>query len=498
MAHLVKPSIVRYVDADGKRCPKQTPGAKKTTQRSRKWYGKGIAGFPPTRRVPLAADKRVAQKMLQDLEERAERGQAGMADLGLVNASLLDHLARFERSLRDGGATDKHVREKVARVRRVLTECGFAAPPDIRAEKVERFLAELRADNNDYDVSLTQDSYTRDEVAAILGVAPSTVLPLAKRHRLEAVGQGRERRFPRATVEALLAPRSRGASAQTSNHHLSEVRSFTRWLVAEDVLMKDPLVRLKTVNAQVEPRRARRHLEAAELVRLLSAAEASAATFRGLAGIDRFMIYLTALGTGFRENEVASLLPEYFDLDSSPPAVVLPARKGKNRKPTRQPLPASVATALRAYLSGKPAGEPIWPGGWSVRGADMLKIDLSAAAIPYVIVGPDGPLYADFHALRHTYITLLEKAGVSIKQAMVLARHSDPALTIGRYTHATLIDLGKAVDGLPVAIRPALPVGGGDLVTALATAAAFWFGVARVLLGQAAAEGQPGKETEAA
>jgi hypothetical protein len=69
----------------------------------------------------------------------------------------------------------------------------------------------------------------------------------------------------------------------------------------------------------------------------------------------------------------------------------------------------------------------------------------AAAGIPYVIDGPDGPLYADFHSLRHTYVALLDRSGASLKQAMQLARHSDPKLTMARYGRAQLHDLEETV-----------------------------------------------------
>jgi hypothetical protein len=43
---------------------------------------------------------------------------------------------------------------------------------------------------------------------------------------------------------------------------------------------------------------------------------------------------------------------------------------------------------------------------------------------------------------------MLERAGVSLKQAMQLARHSDPRLTMKRYGKTTLDELGQAVGGL--------------------------------------------------
>ena len=79
----------------------------------------------------------------------------------------------------------------------------------------------------------------------------------------------------------------------------------------------------------------------------------------------------------------------------------------------------------------------------------MLRLDLEAAGIPYTVEGPDGPLYADFHALRHSYIALLDKSGATLKEAMQLARHSDPKLTMARYGRAQLHDLAEAVGRLP-------------------------------------------------
>src|SRR5262249_23360296 len=72
-----------------------------------------------------------------------------------------------------------------------------------------------------------------------------------------------------------------------------------------------------------------------------------------------------------------------------------------------------------------------------------------AAGVPYCVVRDDVPLYADFHAMRHTYISMLGKSGATIKEAQTLARHSDPKLTIGRYSHTSLPELGRAVEKMP-------------------------------------------------
>src|SRR5262249_49395687 len=154
----------------------------------------------------------------------------------------------------------------------------------------------------------------------------------------------------------------------------------------------------------------RRDLSPAELAKLMEATRASGQTFRGLTGSDRFHLYLTACGTGFRAAELAALTADSFDLDASPPTATLGAEHTKNRNQAPQPLPPEVVAALRDYLKGKPNGETVWPGTWADRSADMLKIDLAAAGIPYTVEGLHGPLYADFHSLRHSFITMLERA----------------------------------------------------------------------------------------
>ena len=146
---------------------------------------------------------------------------------------------------------------------------------------------------------------------------------------------------------------------------------------------------------------------------------------------------------------LAALAPESFALESDPPTASLPAAATKNRKGATQPLPPGVAAALRDFLPGKPVGVAVWPGSWAAEAAEMLRIDLGAAGVPYELPGPDGPLFADFHALRHTYVSQLARSGATVKQAQTLARHSKVELTIGRYAHTALPELGAAVDRLP-------------------------------------------------
>jgi hypothetical protein len=51
--------------------------------------------------------------------------------------------------------------------------------------------------------------------------------------------------------------------------------------------------------------------------------------------------------------------------------------------------------------------------------------------------------------LRHSYVAMLDQSGASRKKAMLLARHSDPKLTMARDGRAGLQDPAGAVDRLP-------------------------------------------------
>lgn len=489
MAHLFRPKKVYYVDGNGKRVPAGTPGAKKVKETLKKWYAKG-SPLPKGKAIPLAADKRAALQMLAKIEQQIERGETALGgpEVEAAKRPLSAHLVDYEAHLKAEGCCSEHVKRAIARSRRVLTACAMERTADLSADKVQQFLADLCATQRALpSLDPEKTDYRKSELAALLGITPGAVTALVARHRLPATGQGKARRFPRETAEALRQRLVQPPGPQTANHHLTSIKSFVRWMVRHGRLVRNPLESLKYANAKKDLRRDRRSLSVAELLRLFKTTGESDTVYRGLTGTDRLMVYLVACGTGFRSGELAVLTPESFLLDATPPVVALPAREDKAGRSVTQPLPPSLVEPLRDYLSGKAKRQPVWSGAWSDRGAEMLRIDLDAAGIPYSVEGPDGPQYADFHSLRHSFVALLEHAGLSLKQAMALARHSDPKLTMARYGKAQLADLGAAVGRLPELAAPrgadpkpldALPP---DLLKALAVLglaglAAGWFG----------------------
>ncbi len=295
MAALVRPWVVRYVDAAGKRCKSTDPGAKQVKERAAKWHGQGIPGLPPKKRIPLATSKPVAQRMLEDLVRKAERGQTTLPDLDAGRLELGKLLAEFAELLgRKAEAT--HVAEVVRDAKRVFSAVDAVTVADLR----------------------------RPDLAA----------------KAEAAVWG----FTEGAASV---------SAPTAAKIGMHARQFVAWLVRKKKLLDhDPLTACDFPSQKTQnPRRA---LSPAELAKVLEAAENDPDDFRGLYGPDRAILYLTAVATGYRAGELAVLEHANFDLDGAIPVVRLSKEDAKNDTAAEQPLPPAVAGRLRAYLATRP------------------------------------------------------------------------------------------------------------------------------------------------
>lgn len=387
-----KSKTIVYRDTSGKKCRKDTPGARKEEIESEKWYGRYTTADGRRETVPLFTDKKESQNALEDLRSSARKGELNIGNKYREHRRkpLADHVADFEAYLptKTPPIAPEHIKLTMQRIRDTFSVCKFTSTAQIDADKIAAYLAGLRA-----------------------------------------------------------VPRSEGGlSIQSSNYYLGAVKHFCRWMVKRKRMQTDPLADLKRDDPTTDRRHCRRELSPAELLRILDAAFNSTKAFQGLTGTDRHYLYLTACGTGFRARELAHLTPDLFSLDGEPPTVTSPAKRTNNKRRAVQPLPRGIVPILRGYLDGRPGVERIWAGNWYQKAADMIQLDLDVAGVPYKVEGPDGPEFADFHALRHTYITMLSRSGVTAKQAQELARHSDIRLTLGTYTQAGLGDLGEAVN----------------------------------------------------
>ncbi len=134
---------------------------------------------------------------------------------------------------------------------------------------------------------------------------------------------------------------------------------------------------------------------------------------------------------------------------------------------TRGSIRHDLAELLGGWLAHKPQDAPPWPGRWHEKAARMIRANLRLARARWIVATPDrqerrerwqsdtlavvddSGIVVDFHALRATYVTLLVKAGGSVKAAQELARHSDPKLTMNTYAKLGVHDLAGASDSLP-------------------------------------------------
>jgi len=233
-----------------------------------------------------------------------------------------------------------------------------------------------------------------------------------------------------------------GWSPRTYNAYLVAFRGFTRWLVRTGRCTVDPLAALSQMPANGDVRRRRRELTDDEIARLLAAADSGPERVK-VSGPDRATLYELMLATGIRFSEAMSLTPESIELDHPDgPLIRINAAYAKRRRIDMQPIPAELAHRLRPWLASREPAMPLWRTiGKACE--KWLRPDLEAAGVPYKDHNGE---FADFHCLRHTFISRLNRAGVPISTAMNLARHSDPTLTLKTYGHVSAADRKTGVE----------------------------------------------------
>src|SRR5262245_60436948 len=142
MASLYRPKIVEYRlsdgsyrTAEGKRVTKDTPGARKSSRPSKKWYGRYTDGTGRPMRVPLSENKETSRRMLAKIAGDAQLAGVGIADPFAEHRgrSLLEHLEDFRRYLEAKGNTTEYVAKTCSRIRAVIEGCRFGTVDDLDA-----------------------------------------------------------------------------------------------------------------------------------------------------------------------------------------------------------------------------------------------------------------------------------------------------------------------------------------------------------------------------
>ena len=245
MPSVFKKSVVRYLDTAGKQVPKGTPGARKHKEKSSKWYGRVPGAAKP---VPLCANKTAAQMMLNELVKKAELAKAGIVDPFEAHRKrpLVEHLADYIGELKARGDDARHVSIVRSRLAALIDGCGLVFLADVSASRIMDYLAQLRRNRPTVPLPAGKEWFTPREASVVLNINSASVGTAVRRHRLQAAGNGKARRFPRATIEALQERLARGASIETTNQYLAHAKAFTRWLVKDHRAGADPLMSKKS------------------------------------------------------------------------------------------------------------------------------------------------------------------------------------------------------------------------------------------------------------
>jgi len=378
---------------------------------SKKWWGRYVDADGVERRVPLAVDKKIAGRMLNELVEQAEQGRNSDPVAEAAKLPIELHLEAFEEHLAAKGNTTLHVKQTVKRVEAYLMATKRRSIDKIDPASVEGFIAQLR--------------------------------------------------------------REQKLSLQTCNHYIRAIKTFCNWLVKRDKLLRHPLLSVSLFNADADRRHCRRPLDAVEFQYLLRAAEAGPPV-ESMSGEDRFMFYVLAAWTGFRKGELGSVTLRHFKLDGEYPTLTIAASYSKRRREDVQFLHPDVVSQFKSWVDRKnpKADDILFPVsaktcGTERKTAKMIERDLASAREVWInesnsvaeresreesdflkYVDSHGK-FADFHGLRHTFITNLGRASVSPKTAQLLARHSDIKLTMQIYTHVAPVEQAAAIKALP-------------------------------------------------
>ena len=355
-------------------------------------------------------DKGAAQRILNQWVADAALRREGVIDVSTEATAMQarrpigEHLADFKASLTAKGTGEQQAKAAHNRAKRIMDGCGFKTWGEVSASRVMSFLDALRQDK------VERDPKTGEETS-----------------------------------------RKRGISAQTFNYYLGAAKQFGRWMVKDRRAADNPLAHLQGLNVRTDRRHDRRALTADELRRLIDTTASEGVERQGVPAADRAAVYRVAAETGLRRSELASLTRASFDLNSDPATVTVAAAYSKRRRDDTLPMRPSLAAFLGEHLAGKLPSAPAFHVPGKYRAVEVLKDDLAAAGVAYC---EDGK-FADFHALRHTFITNLASGGVHPKTAQALARHSTITLTMDRYTHHYAGDDLAALDTLPdLATRP--------------------------------------------
>jgi len=269
----------------------------------------------------------------RELSQWLERIPAKMlgrfAEIGLLDSTraaagkpLSAHVEDFQNSLLAKGDTKKQAKQVVTRTRKIMEGCGFKTWTDIRADRVEQYLADRRAG---------------------------------------------------------------GLSAQTSNFYLQAIQQFSRWMVQNRRAGESPVAHLGRLNVRTDRRHDRTTLTVDQVRRLLVATTNGPVRY-GMEGRERVLLYRMAVETGLRANELLRSLKVGSCNLSNHTVTVVASYSKRRREDTLPLRPETAAELQPFFADKLPTAKAFGGTYRRLtdKTALMIQADLEAAGIDYV------------------------------------------------------------------------------------------------------------------
>ncbi len=269
-----------------------------------------------------------------------------------------------------------------------------------------------------------------------------------------------------------------GKAARTYNKHLVALKSFGIWCVKQRLILSNPFLSLSRLSEKADRRYERRALTTDEVSAIITAARTrpvmqALKCYKGAPlsdsertrlywkGWNRALCYRLMSVSGLRYGEARLLRLSDIHLEADTPYITIAAGREKARRGAQIPLHGAIVDELASFIDAREKsltsdsrGSNViaFPGDGGeaplfdevpTKISRQFKADCIAAG---VVMADDAGRVVDVHCLRYYFGTELARAGVPLHVVQKLMRHSTPTLTSGVYIHATLNDLGAAVD----------------------------------------------------
>lgn len=392
---------------DGQAYSRPIDGAVREVRETECYYGRIKDATGKWKWHKLYTDKAASLAKLADLIRQQERGEVGLVDphKDTKHAPLTAVMAEWLADLKQQGRSDKYRRQQENQLNKIVKDTGISTVAQLTADALDRYLQSLSCS------ARSKNGYRQTCIALLNYLI-------------------RKKRLP--PLNSLLA----------TTRAIGEKKRRRRALPAAQLQNLINAARLRPLH---EALRVRRGQNKGQLLSRLTP-EYRAEVER--IGRQRALLYLTALHTGLRAGELASLKVSDLHLDDGVPFWELDGVNTKNGKDAQAPLRQDLVEQLKSWIeeTGKQPTDKVFDIPKFTQLSKLLRKDLKKACIPYQ---DEKGRYFDFHALRKCTGTYLRKAGIDPSVSKQWMRHSDIRLTMETYNDELMHDLAQCLDALP-------------------------------------------------